>query len=308
MIAAAAVLAFSPATIHATITTDELLGLLVGLAVMLVVDLLFLRSALAPLRRLTSLMGSVDLSRPGRRIGDVGWAGLEVGLVAQAFDAMLGRLEAERLESSRRALAAQEGERLRVARELHDELGQTLTAIAVRAEGAVDASGPQASALVEIAEALQQSLNEVRRIARELRPEALDDLGLVNALIALCTRISSGRGPWIDREFAADLPPLGAEADLVIYRVAQEALTNALRHAHPTHVKIALTREREGVTLTVRDDGCGLPDPLAEGAGITGMRERALLVDAQLELDSEIGHGAEVRLTLPAPVAAAARP
>jgi two-component system sensor histidine kinase UhpB len=301
MIAAAGVLALSPATIHRAITTDELIGLLAGLATMLVADLLFLHRALAPLRRVTTLMSSVDLSRPGTRIGEVRWACREFGLVAEAFDAMLARLEAERLEASRRALAAREGERLRVARELHDELGQTLTATALRAESVLANTGTQAQALGEIVEALQQSLSEVRRIARELRPEALDDLGLINALIALCTRISSGGGPWIDRSFAPDLPTLGPEADLVIYRVAQEALTNALRHANPRRVTVELGRDNERVVLAVRDDGGGLPDPLREGAGVAGMRERALLVGAQLEIRGAPGGGAEVRLAVPAP-------
>jgi two-component system, NarL family, sensor histidine kinase UhpB len=300
VIAAAAVLAFSPATIHATITSDELLGLLGGLAVVLIADLLFLRVALAPLRRLAALMGSVDPLRPGRRIGDVGRTGREVELVAEAFDAMLERLEAERRASARRALAAQEGERLRVARELHDELGQTLTAAALRAEGAAAADGAQAQALTEIAQVLQQSLGEVRRIARELRPEALDDLGLVNAVITLCTRVASHAGTWIEREFAADLPALGSEADLVVYRVAQEALTNALRHGQATRITVALTRDGDDVVLRVRDDGCGLPEPLREGNGIAGMRERAMLIGARLELHGAPDHGAEVRLAVTA--------
>jgi two-component system, NarL family, sensor histidine kinase UhpB len=305
MVAAAAVLALSPAAIHSAITTDELIGLLAGLAAMLVADLLFLHRALAPLRRVTTLMGSVDLMRPGTRIGEVRWACREFGLVAEAFDAMLARLEAERLESSRRALAAREGERLRVARELHDELGQTLTATALRAENALTDTGARSEALGEIVEALQQSLSEVRRIARELRPEALDDLGLVNALIALCTRISSGGGPRIDRAFAPDLPALGPEADLVIYRVAQEALTNALRHANPRRVTIALAARDNDVVLTVRDDGDGLPHPLEEGVGIAGMHERALLIGALLELRSAHARGVEVRLTVPTPGLAA---
>ena len=301
VIVAAAVLAFSPATIHASITAGELLMLAAGVAVMLVVDLLFLRSALAPLRRLATLMGSVDLLAPGRRVGAVGGAGREVVLVAEAFDAMLERLETERRESARRALAAQERERLRVARELHDELGQALTAVALRAEGAAGGIGSQPSALNEIAGALQQSLSEVRRIARELRPEALDDLGLVNALIALCTRISGHSGLWIDRTFAPDLPCLDAEADLVIYRVAQEALTNALRHSRARQIAIGLACEPDHVVLSVRDDGCGLPDPLGECTGLTGMRERALLIGAQLELRSARDAGVEVRLAVPVP-------
>ena len=114
-------------------------------------------------------------------------------MLGHAFNEMLDRLEAERRESARRALAAQESERIRVARELHDELGQTLTAAALRAESAADGHGSQTDALHQIAQALQRSVNEVRRIARELRPEALDDLGLVNALIALSARVTRTR-------------------------------------------------------------------------------------------------------------------
>ena len=300
MVAAAAVLALSPASIHSSITTDELLGLLAGLAVMLIIDLLFLRSALAPLRRLTQLMGSVDPLRPGRRIGDLGWTGREVDMLGHAFNEMLDRLEVERRESARRALAAQESERIRVARELHDELGQTLTAAALRAESAAGGHGSQADALSQIAQALQGSVSEVRRIARELRPEALDDLGLVNALIALSARVTAHGGPWIDRDFASELPQLGGEADLVIYRVAQEALTNALRHSTATRISIRLDSDRDRVVLSVRDNGLGSPERLEEGTGIAGMRERALLIGAALELFGAEPHGLEVRLTVPA--------
>lgn len=298
MIAAAAVLALSPASIHTSITSDELVGLLLGLAVMLALDLLFLRAALSPLRRLTALMGSIDPVRPGRRLGDVPWSGSEIGHLVIAFDDMLERLEGERRDSARRALAAQEGERLRVARELHDELGQTLTAIALRAESAAGA-GDAPVALSAITAALQQSLNALRRIARELRPEALDDLGLVNALIAMCGRLAGPGSPWIDRQFAADLPALGGDADIVVYRVAQEALTNAIKHSAATRIVLGLTHDATSVTLTVTDDGRGLGAAVVEGAGITGMRERALLLGARLHVGAAAtAHGTEVRLVV----------
>ena len=109
---------------------------------------------------------------------------------------MLDRLERARREAARTALAAQEAERLRVARELHDEIGQTLTAVMLQAERAADEDPAQAAAaLGRVAEAVHESLDELRRIARELRPEALDDLGLVNALIALCSRVDAQGGP-----------------------------------------------------------------------------------------------------------------
>ena len=300
MVAAAAVLALSPASIHSSITTDELLVLLAGLAVMLIIDLLFLRSALAPLRRLTQLMGSIDPLRPGRRIGDLGWTGREVDMLGHAFNEMLERLEAERRESTRRALAAQESERLRVARELHDELGQTLTAAALRAESAADGNGSDRRPH-QIAQALQQSVNEVRRIARELRPEVLDDLGLVTALISMCTRyLRELGGPWIEREFEPDLPPLGVDADLVIYRVAQEALTNAVRHSRRD------PHQRSRAPPATASSSAGARRWLRPARGRpTGRRDRghartsAARRRPPLELDSGPRAGAEVRLSLP---------
>src|SRR5439155_14075303 len=112
----------------------------------------------------------------------------------------------------------------------------------------------QAEALREIGEAVQDSLDDLRRIARRLRPEALDDLGLVNALIALCNRVSRQGDIAIRRRFATDLPPLSAETELVVYRVAQEALTNVLRHASATRVAVSLTAPDGHVALIVSDN------------------------------------------------------
>lgn len=112
--------------------------------------------------------------------------------MARAFNAMLDRLESARHESARTALAAQEAESVRVARELHDEIGQTLTAVIIEAERAADGDPALAPhTLRRVADAVRESLDEVRRIARELRPEALDDLELVSALIALSTRVGA---------------------------------------------------------------------------------------------------------------------
>jgi two-component system sensor histidine kinase UhpB len=214
---------------------------------------------------------------------------------------MLDRLESARREAARTALAAQEGERLRVAQELHDEIGQTLTAVTIQAERAADGDPALAEqALRDVADAVRASLDEVRRIARELRPEALDDLGLVNALIALCGRLEAPDGPRVIRDLQIRLPPLPPDVELVIYRIAQEGLTNALRHADAHSVTVALEAGAETVTLTVVDDGRGLPAHMPGGtAGIVGMRERALLVDGRLTIESRPGRGTEVRLSVP---------
>ena len=119
---------------------------------------------------------------------------------------MLDRLEAERRESSGRVMAAQEAERLRIARELHDELGQTLTAVALRAEHTAQVKGDEHPEFTQLAEMVQESLADVRRISLELRPGALEELGLLNAMISLCARVSEQTGMRIHRELEGPIP------------------------------------------------------------------------------------------------------
>ncbi|MBV9311144.1 MAG: HAMP domain-containing protein, partial [Solirubrobacterales bacterium] len=214
-VVAFAIVAWTPVTVHRIATPSELLVLAVLLIVMLAFDLLLLRRALGPLRRLAATMGAVDPAQPGRRAESFDSAGVEVLALACALNDMLDRLEGERRESGRRVLAAQERERIRIARELHDEVGQTLTAIALRAERAAGDPGSEHEALVDIGETALRSLEDVRRIGRELRPEALDDLGLVNALIALCGRVDRQRGLRVRRELDWHLPELSPEVELV---------------------------------------------------------------------------------------------
>jgi two-component system sensor histidine kinase UhpB len=297
-VVAVALLAWTPVTVHRVATPGELVVLAIGLAIMLAVDLFVLRRVLGPLRRLAAVMGAVEPGQPGRRAEPSASAGREVVALAEALNSMFDRLEDERRESGRRALNAQESERARVARELHDEVGQTLTAVALRAQQAAADPPRQDAALTEIAETVLRSLDDVRRIGRELRPEALDDLGLVNALIALCSRVGRQGGIRVYRELEGHLPDLSSEVELVIYRVAQEALTNSLRHAEATEVTVSLHRSDGHVLLSVADDGRGLPQRRREG-GLGGMRERAMLIGAELEVRSRDGRGTEIRLTVP---------
>ena len=209
LLVALLLLAFTPIEIHAPIEIDQLALLVAGFVVLVGLDFVLLRRVLSPLFRLTEVMSSIDPDRPGRRLSGVDPRSAEGQAMARAFNSMLDRLENARHEAARTALAAQEAERLRVARELHDEIGQTLTAVTIQAERAADGDPAQAPhALRGVADAVRESLDEVRRIARELRPEALDDLGLVNALIALCTRVGAQEGPRVKRELQAALPPL----------------------------------------------------------------------------------------------------
>jgi two-component system sensor histidine kinase UhpB len=299
--AAVLTLIVSPATIHSHIRFTELVVLISGLLVTLLVDLALLALVLAPVRKLARLMGDVDPMRPGLRstVSRSQWAGQEVSVLARAFNTMLDRVETERRESARRTLAAQEAERLRISRELHDEVGQTLTAVALQVERATVVYPAGSGALGEVVTTLHRSLADVRRIAQELRPEALDDLGLTDALIALCLRIERQGSIRVLRELDANALALSSEVELVVYRVAQEALTNALRHSGGTQVRISLRHEHERVVLSVEDDGCGLAMVPTHGDGLVGMRERALLIRADLQVGRSADGGLKVTLELP---------
>jgi two-component system sensor histidine kinase UhpB len=292
-----AALALSPATVSWPIALTEALVLVAGLAAILVLNLLLVRRSLAPLERLTALMRRVDLLRPGQRLEITGPA--EVRELGAVFNEMLDRLERERQESGSYAFESQEAERKRVAQELHDELGQALTAVMLQLSRLAKlAPAELQDDLREAQETMRASLDDVRRIARQLRPEALDDLGLVPALVALAATFSERTGLRVHRQLGDHLPPLPAQAELTVFRVAQESLTNAARHAHTSRVDLALQPTPEGVLLRVRDYGTGL-DRARPGSGMRGMRERALLIGADLAIEEAVGGGVEVRLRVP---------
>jgi two-component system sensor histidine kinase UhpB len=296
-----AILTFSPAALVSPLVAPIEGAVGLGtLGVMLIINLVLMRRALAPFERLTALMRRIDPLRPGQRVALPRDAPVEALQLSSAFNDMLGRLEAERRESARRALEVQENERQRLSRELHDEIGQSLTALVLQLEYAVKRSSPDLEEhLRQTREDARSSLEEVRSVARRLRPEALDDLGLRSALTNLCERVSAHSGFHVERHIAHELPTLSPEAELVLYRVAQESLTNAARHADASKVALRVTPGDAGVVLRVEDDGRGL-NGAGEGAGITGMRERAILIGANLLIDhSELG-GARVQLTVPA--------
>ncbi len=300
VVLATLVLLLTPVSVSREVVLAEAALVLAGLALLLLTMLAVLRRGLAPLRELADVMGSIDPHHPGRRLPDTPATPAEVRALTAAFNDMLDRLEDERRDSARRALAAQEDERLRIAREMHDQIGQTLTAVALQAERAAQAETVDRELLERLAASAHASLDDVRRLARELRPEALDDLGLGNALITLCRRMSVEGSLRVEAHLQPAMPTLTPEAELVVYRVAQESLTNALRHARATRADVTLSHTGDAVELVVADDGAGLPEDLREGTtGIAGMRERALLAGGRLALDSSPGEGTEVRLELP---------
>ena len=300
LVIATVLLALTPVTIHAPIALVETIGLLVGLIVMLTANLLLLRHTLGPIRKLIVGMRAVDPLRPGQRLVESG--GVEAAELVRAFNQMLERLEVERRESGRRALRAQEAERLRIARGLHDEVGQVLTGVLLELDFLASARGDDRRRGVEdTKQAVRQALEEVRRIARELRPEMLEQLGLTSALTELSRKFAENSGVRVERRFADALPPLSEEAELAVYRVAQESLTNVARHAHASHVDVVLERGVGSVVLRVADDGRGMAERSRSNGhgGLRGMRERALLVGGALAIKRGPDGGVEVRLEVP---------
>jgi two-component system sensor histidine kinase UhpB len=270
----------------------------------LATSLLRLKRRFKPLERLIEEMEKVDLGRPGpllpSSIDGVGETE-EVERIELAFLRMVRRLEAERRRAGSAALQAQEEERARVARDLHDEVNQSLTGLLLRLEAAREAAPPELEAeLAETRVLANQAMRELLSLARQLRPTALDDLGLVAAVGGQVEQLARGE---IAAGFEADgdFSDLSDDAQLVVYRVAQEALSNAARHSGAGRVEVRLRRlGDDGVELTVADDGRGFAfDESERGLGIAGMRERALLIGGALTIESRPGRGTTVRLTVP---------
>jgi two-component system sensor histidine kinase UhpB len=281
--------------------------LVIGLAlVVLALSLALIRERrrLRPLEDLIEAMEKVDLSSPQLHlpasIDGVGETE-EVERIELAFLRMMRRLEAERRRAGSAALHAQEEERARVARDLHDEVNQSLTGLLLRLEAARESAPPELEAEITETKALaNQAMNELLSLARQLRPTALDDLGLAAAIGGLVEQLARGE---IEARLAVDgdFSDLGDDAQLVVYRVAQEGLSNAARHSGAGRIEVRLRRAEDGgVALEVADDGRGFAfDESERGLGIGGMRERALLVGGELTIESRPGAGTTVHLDVP---------
>jgi two-component system, NarL family, sensor histidine kinase UhpB len=280
--------------------TIALIAVLALATAALATNLLVQRRRFAPLETLIEDMEKVDLSRPGsslpRSIDGVGETE-EVERIELAFLRMMRRLEAERRRAGTAALRAQEEERTRIARELHDEVNQSLTGLLLRLEAVREGAPPELEPqLAETKQLANQAMRELLSLARQLRPTALDDLGLAAAIAGQVDQVS-GPGLVADLSQEGDFSDLPSDVQLVVYRVAQEALANAARHSGAGRIDVILRRAGDGVELEVSDDGRGFAfDQSERGLGIAGMRERALLVGADLTIESRPGQGTTVRL------------
>jgi two-component system, NarL family, sensor histidine kinase UhpB len=276
-----------------------------SIVLLLLVNMILLRRRFSPLETLIARLEEIDPAQPTAEFVLPRTSVEEVERLAITFRRLLRRIEDEQRRSGRMVLRAQEEERRRLARDLHDEVNQALTAILLRLEAlSHDASGPLVGELAALKGLVNQAMEELLRLARQLRPAALDDLGLVPAIEGQIARFTEQTG--IQTDFHAEGSPdaINEDQQTVLYRVVQEALSNAAQHSGATHVDFDLrVFPSHGVELRVRDNGRGF-DPTAgdrtgEGIGLSGMAERARLVGGELSVTSAPGSGTRVRLYIP---------
>jgi len=277
--------------------------LILALAIVLTLctNLWMLQRRFRPLETLIDQIESIDPAEPTplelRRSDPVE----EIDRLASSFHNLLERIEEERRRSGQLAMRAQEEERRRLARDLHDEVNQALTAILLRLEALAQETPPErAPEVVELKRLVNQAMDELLNLARQLRPSALDDHGLVAALETQMKRFSARTGIEARLDTAGDPDELADVIQTAIYRVAQEALTNVTRHAGATVVELAVLQKNGDVELRVSDDGRGF-DPAVRGGGLglVGMAERARLVGGELDVRSAPGGGTTITLRVP---------
>jgi two-component system sensor histidine kinase UhpB len=276
--------------------------LALSILLVLLVNMLMLRRRFSPLDRLIERVEAIDPANPAAfEAPDESEALEEIDRLAASFRRMLGRIDAERKRSGRLVLRAQEEERRRLARDLHDEVNQALTAILLRLEALSHAAPDVGDEVSELKKLVNQAMAELLHLARQLRPTALDDHGLVPAIESQLRRFSAQTGVQARLSTEGDADELDSDKEIVIYRVAQEALSNVAQHASGArHVELGLSANGHGVALTVRDDGCGFdPNTEHDSLGLSGMAERARLLGGELQIDSRPGGGTALTLQVP---------
>lgn len=287
----------------------QLIALFAGAGILLsfVLNRWVLRRAVAPLDRLQSAVDEVRRGRRSVRVELDPSDDERFARLGETFNLMLDRQEENAVQLrglSQQLLQAQEEERRRLARELHDEAAQALTSLLVRLRLLERAHNPEEAQIRvhELRELTAQALEEVRRVALDLRPTILDDLGLGPALEWRVDEFNRSGEVQATAEIAAPDRRLPRDIELALYRVGQEALSNVARHADARQVTVRLAAQPEELVLTIADDGRGLspaPQERPSGLGLVGMRERMAMVGGRLDIQSAPGRGVTVRATVP---------
>jgi two-component system sensor histidine kinase UhpB len=280
-------------------------ALVLGLALLATMlgNWLVLRRRFKPLDELISAMEQIDLSAPGERFpAPLRSDSSEVQRLEVAFERMIARVEAQRREAGRAAIQAQERERRRIAQDLHDEVNQALTAVSLRLQASIERATPELRReLTETKRLASQAMEELLAIARQLRPAVLDDHGLLPALHSQVRDFAEQTGINASFNTRGAMPKLTPEQQLVIYRVTQEGLSNVAQHAEARTVDVELSFIGRTV-LRISDDGAGFTHTARAtrngGLGLSGMRERALLIGGRLSLWSAKDQGTRVELTI----------
>lgn len=284
-------------------------GLVVGILILVtsvVAGAVLVQLALSPLGALETTARRVGQGESAARVTASSVADPELQRLADVFNDMLDALSANRarqIELARRVLESEERERQRIAHELYSGTAQTLAGVLVRLRIAERhlSSGANGS-IDEIREEVVSALEEIRGVARRLRPPELDELGVRVALEAHARSMAEGRD--IDVHFQGDVPPLSHECKLALFRIVQEAISNAILHSGGDHVKVRFSLREHGVLAEVEDDGRGFDVGSAlahtgESLGLFGMHERAGYVQGELSLESGPGRGTRVRVIIP---------
>lgn len=280
----------------------------VALAVSLTLNLALVYIALRPLNDLEVAAARVSAGDMGARVPPSVLADRDMTRIGSTLNALLDRLTEDRDRVRRLAaqvINAQDEERARMARELHDSTAQILTAVMLQLGAAAreSTSGPLDARIATLRELTANALEEVRSMAHTMHPRVLDDLGLVAALQWLARQ--TGATEQVDVHVLADAHSAAIPAPLasVLYRVAQEALRNVVRHAHAAHATVTFGADARAATLEVSDDGSGFDVRGAEerrpGMGLFSMRERVALVNGRLLISSAPGQGTRVEATVP---------
>ncbi|HEX6543352.1 MAG TPA: sensor histidine kinase [Ktedonobacterales bacterium] len=285
-----------------------------GLGLSVLLNALVLRAALGPLVRLQDVVRRVGMGDLSVRAQPAPLADAEIARIAVTLNAMLDNVqsyEGQVRNLSGALIRAQEDERQRIARELHDDTGQILTLLLIRLKlleslPGADAVKPQ---IEELRGLIASAIDQVRRLALNLRPPTIDQLGLLPALRSLVSTFTESTGLHVTLDLPREPVALARERTLAVYRVLQEALTNAAKHAGAQHISVVVRCEGGWLVAAVRDDGRGYtPEAFigrhrqpagGAGVGLFGMEERARIIGGSLDLQSAPGRGASVTLRVP---------
>lgn len=298
MVGALMLLLLTPVTLSARPTERQVVPLVTMFAVMVLATAVLLRLSFTGLAALVRRMDTLDVLRPRERLPEMG--GAETRALISGFNLMLDRLETDRLASTRRSVDLLEGERQRISRELHDEVGQRMTGVLLQLGRIHGESGcAERLRITQVQDEVRAVMDVVGALAWQERPEILDSLGLLSALKSMTTSLNASATAQIVSVLPPKLPPMTADVELAVYRIAQEALTNALRHSGATTITVAMQVTPGELVLQITDDGRGLLGADGEDPGLRGMRERALLVAGRLDIQECPPHGLRVELVVP---------